>query len=72
MDGKEKPFLKNFINNFCLPVVVNTFYRGLYYKSSIDCFLKTARQEGFLAMYKGFFPAWIRMGYGSRVYSSLN
>ncbi|XP_046462018.1 mitochondrial uncoupling protein 4-like [Daphnia pulex] len=36
--------------------------RGLYYKSSIDCFLKTAQQEGFLAMYKGFFPAWIRMG----------
>nr|CAH0108935.1 unnamed protein product [Daphnia galeata] len=36
--------------------------RGLYYKSSVDCFLKTAQQEGFLAMYKGFFPAWIRMG----------
>ena len=38
------------------------YYRGLYYKSSVGCFLKTAQQEGFLAMYKGFFPAWIRMG----------
>lgn len=36
--------------------------RNLYYKSSVDCFLKTVRQEGFWALYKGFLPTWIRMG----------
>lgn len=36
--------------------------RSLYYKSSIDCLMKTVEQEGFWALYKGFLPTWIRMG----------
>ena len=32
------------------------------YKSSIDCAVKTIRSEGFLALYKGFVPAFTRMG----------
>lgn len=35
--------------------------RGLHYKSSIDCLIKTVRSEGFPALYKGFFPIWLRM-----------
>ncbi|KAF2879073.1 hypothetical protein ILUMI_27082 [Ignelater luminosus] len=35
--------------------------RGLLYKSSIDCLLKTTKGEGFSALYKGFFPIWLRM-----------
>ncbi|OQV16575.1 Mitochondrial uncoupling protein 4 [Hypsibius exemplaris] len=36
--------------------------RPLYYKSSFQCLSKTIRDEGLLAIYKGFFPAWMRMG----------
>lgn len=32
------------------------------YKGSIDCFLKTSKNEGFLALYKGFVPTFLRMG----------
>ncbi|XP_054707819.1 mitochondrial uncoupling protein 4-like [Uloborus diversus] len=35
--------------------------KGLFYKSSIDCLLKTVHQEGFMALYKGFVPIWTRM-----------
>ncbi|KAK5640924.1 hypothetical protein RI129_009471 [Pyrocoelia pectoralis] len=35
--------------------------RGKLYKSSIDCFIKTTKREGFKALYKGFFPIWLRM-----------
>eukprot|EP00092_Neocalanus_flemingeri_P064445 GFUD01078204.1.p1 GENE.GFUD01078204.1~~GFUD01078204.1.p1 ORF type:complete len:337 (+),score=81.83 GFUD01078204.1:252-1262(+) len=35
--------------------------RGLVYKSSADCFMQTVRGEGFLALYKGFVPCWLRM-----------
>lgn len=35
--------------------------KGLYYSSSIDCLVKTVRQEGFLSLYKGFVPIWSRM-----------
>jgi len=35
--------------------------RGLLYRSSIDCLLKTVHQEGFWALYKGFLPIWARM-----------
>eukprot|EP00092_Neocalanus_flemingeri_P033354 GFUD01036269.1.p1 GENE.GFUD01036269.1~~GFUD01036269.1.p1 ORF type:complete len:338 (+),score=79.18 GFUD01036269.1:209-1222(+) len=37
------------------------FGRGLVYKSSADCFMQTVRGEGFLALYKGFVPCWLRM-----------
>lgn len=33
----------------------------LLYKSSIDCLLKSVRQEGFFSLYKGFLPIWARM-----------
>lgn len=35
--------------------------RGLLYRSSVDCLLITVREEGFLALYKGFLPIWARM-----------
>lgn len=35
--------------------------KGLYYKSSLDCLLKTIQEEGFMALYKGFVPIWTRM-----------
>lgn len=34
---------------------------GLYYKSSVDCLMKTIRNEGFFSLYKGFVPIWSRM-----------
>ncbi|XP_055354559.1 mitochondrial uncoupling protein 4-like [Paramacrobiotus metropolitanus] len=36
--------------------------RPLFYQSSLQCLSKTVREEGMLAIYKGFFPAWMRMG----------
>ncbi|XP_072044448.1 mitochondrial uncoupling protein 4-like [Amphiura filiformis] len=35
--------------------------QGLLYKSSLDCLLKCVKQEGFIALYKGFLPIWARM-----------
>ncbi|XP_046988039.1 mitochondrial uncoupling protein 4 [Schistocerca americana] len=35
--------------------------KGIVYKSSLDCLVKTVQNEGFLALYKGFLPVWIRM-----------
>ncbi|XP_043203729.1 mitochondrial uncoupling protein 4-like [Amphibalanus amphitrite] len=35
--------------------------RGTLYRNSIDCFVRLVREEGLLAMYKGFLPCWIRM-----------
>lgn len=32
------------------------------YKGSIDCMLKTVRNEGFFALYKGFLPSYLRLG----------
>ncbi|CAG7818401.1 unnamed protein product, partial [Allacma fusca] len=32
------------------------------YKSSWDCFRITLKHEGVRALYKGFIPAWLRMG----------
>ncbi|XP_071952972.1 mitochondrial uncoupling protein 4-like [Antedon mediterranea] len=42
--------------------------RGLIYKSSLDCLRKTVGQEGFGALYKGFFPIWARMAPWSLVF----
>ncbi|XP_068208971.1 mitochondrial uncoupling protein 4 isoform X1 [Palaemon carinicauda] len=36
--------------------------KGLLYRNSVDCLLKTVNNEGFWALYKGFFPCWLRMG----------
>eukprot|EP00928_Gymnodinium_smaydae_P064794 TRINITY_DN48056_c0_g1_i1.p1 TRINITY_DN48056_c0_g1~~TRINITY_DN48056_c0_g1_i1.p1 ORF type:complete len:309 (+),score=27.22 TRINITY_DN48056_c0_g1_i1:47-973(+) len=32
------------------------------YKGTWDCWVKTVRSEGILALYKGFFPGWMRLG----------
>lgn len=34
----------------------------ILYKGSLDCGMKTVRNEGFSALYKGFIPTWVRMG----------
>lgn len=36
--------------------------RPLLYKGSIDCVVKTVRQEGIAALYKGFVPTYCRLG----------
>lgn len=43
--------------------------RGLLYKSSLDCLLQTIRGEGFMSLYKGFLPTWMRM-VNSRLFCS--
>lgn len=35
--------------------------RGLLYRGSVDCLRQTVSKEGFVALYKGFLPCWIRM-----------
>uniref|UniRef100_A0ABM5FZQ9 Kidney mitochondrial carrier protein 1 isoform X2 n=2 Tax=Pogona vitticeps TaxID=103695 RepID=A0ABM5FZQ9_9SAUR len=32
------------------------------YKSTLDCFFQTWKHEGFFALYKGFWPNWLRLG----------
>lgn len=32
------------------------------YANTADCFVQTFKNEGFWAFYKGFIPAWLRMG----------
>lgn len=35
---------------------------GLYYRGSIDCLSKLLKDEGFLNLYKGLIPCWLRLG----------
>ncbi|XP_076018499.1 kidney mitochondrial carrier protein 1-like isoform X1 [Genypterus blacodes] len=35
---------------------------GALYQGTVDCLLQTWRSEGFMALYKGFFPNWLRLG----------
>lgn len=35
---------------------------GKEYRGSVDCLLKTVRKEGVMALWKGFFPTWARLG----------
>lgn len=35
---------------------------GTLYRSSFDCMLKTVKFEGLMALWKGFFPTWARLG----------
>jgi len=42
--------------------VVKTRMMAGGYTSSLQCFSQTIKQEGFLALYKGFFPCWARLG----------
>ncbi|KAM6093967.1 kidney mitochondrial carrier protein 1 isoform 1-T3 [Chlamydotis macqueenii] len=34
----------------------------LNYKGTLDCLLQTWKNEGFFALYKGFWPNWLRLG----------
>ena len=34
----------------------------IMYTSSYDCLVKTVRNEGLRALWKGFFPTWARLG----------
>ncbi|KAG0051968.1 hypothetical protein BGZ83_003106 [Gryganskiella cystojenkinii] len=36
--------------------------KGALYKSAIDCAIKTVQREGPLALYKGFWMCWLRLG----------
>ena len=36
--------------------------KGVYYNSSIDCLVKSVRNEGVLSLYKGFLPSYARLG----------
>ncbi|RUS72343.1 hypothetical protein EGW08_019901 [Elysia chlorotica] len=42
--------------------------KGLLYSGSVDCLVKTVKQEGFLALYKGLIPIWTRMAPWSLVF----
>ncbi|KAM4787048.1 mitochondrial uncoupling protein 4 isoform 2-T2 [Cyanocitta cristata] len=42
--------------------------KGLLYKSSMDCLIQTVQGEGFLSLYKGFIPTWMRMAPWSLVF----
>ncbi|NXK11874.1 UCP4 protein, partial [Herpetotheres cachinnans] len=42
--------------------------RGLLYKSSMDCLIQTVKGEGFMSLYKGFIPTWMRMAPWSLVF----
>ncbi|XP_054239677.1 mitochondrial uncoupling protein 4 [Indicator indicator] len=42
--------------------------RGLLYKSSTDCLFQSIQGEGFLSLYKGFIPTWMRMAPWSLVF----
>ncbi|KAI6654058.1 hypothetical protein LOD99_2905 [Oopsacas minuta] len=35
--------------------------KGIYYKSSIDCLIKSVKSEGIFSLYKGFFPIYARL-----------
>jgi len=35
--------------------------KGTLYRNSFDCLRQTVQGEGFLALYKGFLPCWLRM-----------
>jgi len=36
--------------------------KGMTYTSTMDCFVKTFKAEGFLGLYKGWLPNWFRIG----------
>ena len=46
---------------FVYMFVFMMFDRPPLYRGSIDCLIKTVRQEGFFALYKGLFPTYCRM-----------
>lgn len=39
-----------------------SIFRGLLYRGIIDCLQQSVKNEGILALYKGFLPLWMRLG----------
>lgn len=48
-------------SSFLLLTLV-VFPQGRLYRGFLDCFLKITHKEGFLALYKGIVPAYVRLG----------
>uniref|UniRef100_A0A6Q2X4R6 Solute carrier family 25 member 30 n=1 Tax=Esox lucius TaxID=8010 RepID=A0A6Q2X4R6_ESOLU len=42
--------------------MMNQRHGSVTYKGTLDCLLQTLRSEGVTALYKGFFPNWLRLG----------
>uniref|UniRef100_A0A4W5K9H7 Solute carrier family 25 member 30 n=1 Tax=Hucho hucho TaxID=62062 RepID=A0A4W5K9H7_9TELE len=42
--------------------MMNQTHGAVTYQGTLDCLLQTSRSEGFMALYKGFFPNWLRLG----------
>ncbi|KAM5325533.1 mitochondrial uncoupling protein 4 isoform 9-T9 [Glossophaga mutica] len=42
-------------------IMTHGLSRGLLYKSSTDCLVQAVQGEGFMSLYKGFLPSWLRM-----------
>ncbi|KAM9458825.1 kidney mitochondrial carrier protein 1-like isoform 3-T3 [Salvelinus alpinus] len=42
--------------------MMNQTCGAVTYQGTLDCLLQTSRSEGFMALYKGFFPNWLRLG----------
>lgn len=36
--------------------------KGKFYRGSVHCFVQTVKNEGFMTLYRGFIPIWLRMG----------
>ena len=36
--------------------------KGVLYSTPFDCLIKTVKSEGFLGLFQGWFPQWIRLG----------
>nr|XP_045365247.1 mitochondrial uncoupling protein 4 isoform X4 [Camelus bactrianus] len=45
-------------------IMTHGLSRGLLYKSSTDCLIQAVQGEGFMSLYKGFLPSWLRMQSG--------
>lgn len=35
---------------------------GMKYKGVLDCYVRTIKNDGMMALYRGFFPIWFRLG----------
>uniref|UniRef100_A0A8D0MPU2 Solute carrier family 25 member 27 n=1 Tax=Sus scrofa TaxID=9823 RepID=A0A8D0MPU2_PIG len=46
-------------------IMTHGLSRGLLYKSSTDCLVQAVQGEGFMSLYKGFLPSWLRMVKGA-------
>eukprot|EP00039_Didymoeca_costata_P003747 m.69461 g.69461 ORF g.69461 m.69461 type:complete len:305 (+) comp12057_c0_seq2:107-1021(+) len=42
--------------------------KGVLYSGSLDCLRKTIAEDGFMSLYKGFVPSWLRMAPWSLIF----